>query len=170
MILEWAAAGAVFLMGLVYCVRMMKRGLTTLEDERSQCLARIQSMEDQIREDRKNMASSEHLHIARAGLKDLLRLAGNPPGFSLTGGAQPGQTLVLHTPMGQWRIALLMRERTLRRTRKVAHGRGRWRLSGFGLDEEYSELADLMCVLNARLRGEANLPSEPPHLARRMIH
>lgn len=80
---EWAGAGAVFLAAVVFCVRLMKRGLTTLEDERAQCLERIRQMEEKIQEDQKNMASSEHLRVARAGLEDLLRLGGNPPGMRL---------------------------------------------------------------------------------------
>ena len=81
---EWAGAGAVFLAAVVFCVRLMKRGLTTLEDERAQCLERIRQMEEKIQEDQKNMASSEHLRIARAGLEDLLHLAGNPVDMQAT--------------------------------------------------------------------------------------
>ena len=106
---EWAAAGAVFVAMVVFCVRRMKRGLTTLEDERAECLERIRQMEEKIKEDQKNMASSEHLRVARAGLEDLLRLAGNPPGMRLESLAQGqgearGEALVLHLPEGEVRI------------------------------------------------------------------
>ena len=46
---EWAAAGAVFVAIVVLCVRLMKRGLSTLEDERAQCLERIREMEEKIK-------------------------------------------------------------------------------------------------------------------------
>ena len=36
MILEWAAAGAVILAGLIFCVRIMRRGITTLDEDRAQ--------------------------------------------------------------------------------------------------------------------------------------
>ena len=78
---EWAAAGIVFLLVVVFSVRLMKRGLFTLEDERALCEERIRLMEEELRQDQKNMASSEHLRIALAGLRDLLRLAGYPRGF-----------------------------------------------------------------------------------------
>ncbi len=153
---EWAAAGAVFVAAVVLCVRLMKRGLTTLEDERAQCLERIRQMEEKIKEDQKNMASSEHLRVARAGLEDLLRLAGNPPGMRLESvarglGEARGEALVLHLPEGELRVSLSMRERELKGVRKVAHGSGRWHLSGLGLHEEYTDLVPLMRALSARL-------------------
>jgi hypothetical protein len=77
---EWAAAGAVFVAVIILSVRLMKGGLSTLEDERAKCLENIRRMEEKIQEDQKNMASSEHLRIARSGLRDLLQLAGNPRG------------------------------------------------------------------------------------------
>ena len=43
MILEWAAAGAVILAGLIFCVRIMRRGITTLDEDRVQYLERIHS-------------------------------------------------------------------------------------------------------------------------------
>ena len=60
--------------------------------------------------------------------------------------------MLLHTPGGDWRISLSMRERQLRAVRKVAHGQGRWHLYGPELHEEYTELAPLMCALHTHLR------------------
>lgn len=187
---EWAAAGAVFVAVVILCVRLMKRGLTTLEDERAQCLERIRQMEDKIKEDQKNMASSEHLRIARSGFEDLLRLAGNPADMRLEAvarglGEAQGEALVLHLPEGELRISLSMRERELKGVRKVAHGRGRWHLSGMGVHEEYTDLVPLMRAVSARLAAymdsvkdgktqffplgdpAVDVPPEQPHLARR---
>ena len=187
---EWAAAGAVFVAMVVFCVRRMKRGLTTLEDERAECLERIRQMEEKIKEDQKNMASSEHLRIARAGLEDLLRLAGNPAGMWLEAvasglGEALGEALVLHLPEGELRVSLSMRERELKGQRKVVHGRGSWHLSGLDVNDDYPDLVPLMRAVSARLAlylssaegGHASfcplgdpatgvLP-ELPHLARR---
>lgn len=185
---EWAAAGAVFVAVVILSVRLMKGGLSTLEDERAKCLERIRQMEEKIQEDQKNMASSEHLRIALSGLKDLLQLAGNPAGTWLEIvapglGEARGEALVLHVPEGQLRVSLSMRERELRGVRKVAHGRGRWHLNGLGLHEEYTDLVPLMRAVSARLAlclegvcpptfrplGDpaAEVPPELPHLARR---
>ncbi len=187
---EWAAAGAVFVAVVVLCVRLMKRGLTTLEDERAQCLENIRQMEEKIKEDQKNMASSEHLRIARAGLEDLLRLAGNPSGMWLEAvakgqGEARGEALVLHLPKGELRVSLSMRERELKGVRKVAHGRGRWHLSSVDLHEEYTDIVPLMRAISAKLAAclegpegsnapfcplgdpAADVPPELPHLMRR---
>ena len=154
---EWGAAGVVLLIVVVFCVRLMKRGLTTLEDERALCDERIRTVEEQIRQDQKNMASSEHLHIALAGLRDMLRLAEYPSGFWLEvlerdRGAANEKALVLHTPDGDWHVSLSLRERQLRAVRKVAHGQSRWHLYGSGVHEEYADLPRLMCALHNHLR------------------
>ncbi len=154
---EWAAAGIIFLLLVVFCVRLMKRGLFTLEDERALCEERIRLMEEELRQDQKNMASSEHLRVALAGLRDLLRLAGYPRGFWIEvtargQGEAKGEALLLHTPNGDWRISLGMRECQLRGVRKVAHGLGRWHLYGPDIHEEYTDLAPLMCALHTHLR------------------
>ncbi|MDY0260668.1 MAG: hypothetical protein RBR41_13510 [Desulfovibrio sp.] len=161
---EWGAAGVVLLIVVVFCVRLMKRGHTTLEDERALCDERIRTMEEQIRQDQKNMASSEHLHIALAGLRDMLRLADYPSGFWLevqdhARGAANEKALVLHTPDGDWRVSLSMRERQLRAVHKVAHGQSRWHLYGTGVHEEYEDLPRLMCALHNHLRKGASSAS-----------
>ncbi|SCM71122.1 translation initiation factor IF-2 [Desulfovibrio sp. 86] len=161
---EWGAAGVVLLIVVVFCVRLMKRGLTTLEDERALCDERIRTMEEQIRQDQKNMASSEHLHIALAGLRDMLRLADYPSGFWLevqdhARGTANEKALVLHTPDGDWRVSLIMRERQLRAVHKVAHGQSRWHLYGAGVHEEYADLPRLMCALHNHLRMAASSAS-----------
>lgn len=165
MILEWAAAGAVFLAGLVFCLRIMRRGITTLEQDRDQYLERIRAGERQLHEDRKNISLDEQCRLLRAAVEDLLRLAGNPPGHELSG---EGPSLLLRTPTGEWRVELNMSERSLRSTRRILHGRSRWLLSGRGREESFDDLADLMRSLNAHLRGEDMTPPEPAHLARRL--
>ncbi len=167
MILEWAAAGAVILAGLIFCLRIMRRGITTLDQDRDQYLERIRAGERQLDEDRKNISLDEQCHVLRAAVEDLLRLAGDPPGHELSGN---GTSLVLRTPAGEWRMELSMRERTLRGTRKVLHGRSRWLLSGCGRDETFDDLAGLMRSLHAPLRGDDMVTPEPAHLARRLFH
>lgn len=167
MILEWAAAGAVILAGLIFCLRIMRRGITTLDQDRDQYLERIRAGERQLDEDRKNISLDEQCRVLRAAVEDLLRLAGDPPGHELSG---KGTRLVLRTPAGEWRLELSMRERSLRGTRKVLHGRSRWLLSGFGRDETFDDLAGLMRSLNAHLRGDEMVTPEPAHLARRLSH
>lgn len=78
MLWEWAAAAAAVIVAVLFCLRLTRQGLGTLEEERDRCLERIREMEEQVREDQKNMPSGEHLRIVHAALEDLLRQAGAP--------------------------------------------------------------------------------------------
>jgi hypothetical protein len=151
MLLELGAAVIVIIVGLIFCFRMMRHGLTSLEKDRDRYLKRIRAEEQQLEEDKKNISQSEHLYIARAGIADILRLAGNPPGFSI---ADEEFAILLQTPEGVWRIDLNMREHALRNTGRVLRGKARWRLSGFGMNEQFDRIGDMMACLNAQLRGE----------------
>ncbi|MBQ3060500.1 MAG: translation initiation factor IF-2 [Desulfovibrio sp.] len=166
MIFVWAVAGVLLLAGFMYSVRIMRKGITTLDDDRAQYLERIREGERQLAEDRKNISMAEHLHILHAGVRDLLRLAGDPPDFSL---AEDARGVVLHTPDGDWRLELHMREALLRGSRKSVHGQSRWLLRGFGREEHFEDLAGLMHALHQYLHGKDSLPPRPEHLERRLV-
>lgn len=166
MILDWALVGAVLIGALIFCARIMRRGLTTLDEDRQRYFERIQACESRIREDRKNMSSLEHLAVIRAAVEDLLRLEGNPPDHVL---ASVGHMLTLQTPDGTWKIKLVMRERALKSTARTLHGKSRWRLEGPGHAEDHDDPASLMRSLHAHLRDRENdHPPMPPHLAARI--
>lgn len=161
----WALAGAVVLVGLVFCFRIMRRGMSTLDDDRRKFLARIRDGENKLGEEQKQVAAAEHLALMRAAVEDLLRLADSPPGYSME---TAGRTILLHTPKGTWRLELAMREISLKTRHKVLHGRPRWFLSGAGREEQHTDAAAVMRSLHAHLRAEGELEPEPPHLARRL--
>ncbi|SDF17132.1 hypothetical protein [Desulfovibrio legallii] len=168
MLWEWAAAAAAVIVAVLFCLRLTRQGLGTLEEERDRCLERIRQMEEQVREDQKNMPSGEHLRIVHAALEDLLRQAGNPAQDSLLVEMEAeGQALVWRLPgpdgaPEEWRVRLFMRERELRGTHKVAHGQARWRLSGPASEEEFTDLAQLLRACNVRLARRTRLASLPP--------
>lgn len=168
-ILEWAAVGAILLAALVFCFRLMRRGLRTLDDDRATFLERIRAGERQLAEERKRISADEHMRVLRAAVDDILRLADRPAGHSLEA---HGRSLILHTPGGDWRMELVMRERVLRRTHQVIHGRSRWILEGPGQCEQHEDPASLMASLHAHLRaarpGGDEPEPEPAHLARRI--
>lgn len=161
----WVAAGAVMFAALIFCFRLMRHGLRTLDDDRRKFLERIHTGERQLAEERKQVPAAEHMALMRAGVEDLLRLADSPPGYRIEAAAN---VLLLHTPKGTWRMELGMRERILHSTHRVLHGRSRWFLSGLGHHEEHDDLGSLMCSLHAHLRADAELPEEPAHLTRRV--
>lgn len=163
--LGWVIGGAIMLGALVFCFRIMRRGISTLDDDRRKFLTKIQDGEHKLKEEQKQVPALEHMALMRAAVEDLLRLEGAPPGHRVEG---MGRAILLHTPKGTWRLELAMREVSLKTRKRVLHGRPRWFLSGMGQQEEHGDAASLMASLHAHLRAEEELPSEPPHLARRV--
>lgn len=162
--LEWAGLGAIMFALVIFCARIMRRGLTTLDDDRKQQLERIGEGKRKIEEDRKNIPASEQLYLAEAALRDLLRLDCRETACSLK---KSGSILSLHTPDADWEVELLMRERSLRSTHKILHGQARWLLHGPNASEEHKEIATLMASLARHLHGEAD-SAPPEHLSRRL--
>lgn len=160
-----AVLGALVLAIIIFCAKFMRRGYTSLDDNRKKYLAQIELNEKQVCEDRKRMASCEHLHIMRVALEDLIRLEKDHRGFSLE---SSGMGFSLGAPNGTWHVELLMRERKLRSCARTLHGQGRWLLEGPGYSAEYAEVAELMSDLNQRLHSSGSIQPEPEHFARRM--
>ncbi len=164
MMLAWAVAGALLVAALVYSARVMKKGITTLDETRARNLERIHDGERQLLEDRKNMPLDEHVHILWAAVADLLHLAGNPEGLLPE---RKGRQVILHTPQGCWHMAPNMRQTTLHSSHRTVQGRSRWLLQGFGKEEHFDDVAGLMRALHLHLQGE-RLSVYPKHLARRL--
>ena len=166
MVLEWVLIAGVLFGAMIFCARVMRNGLTTLDEDRKHCLERIQAEESKIQEDRKHISSFEHLRIMRAAVEDLLRLEGSPSDHVLH---LRGHGLALQTPRGTWKVELVMRERALKSTGRILHGKSRWRLEGPGHAEDHSDPASLMRSLAAHLRDSESCPApEPPHIAARL--
>lgn len=168
-IIVFGFMGAAGLAMLVICARVMRRGVRTLDENRMEWRENMRQTEIQIEKDRKNMSSGEHLKILRAAMEDLLRLEGQPEGYSVR---EKDGILELSTPEGSWKVELLMRESGLRSSKRVLHGKSRWRLEGFGLEELHADPASLMRSLNERLhaRSEAGKEEEQSHIIKRMSH
>lgn len=164
-VIEWIILGALLFAIMVFCARITSRGLTTLDDNRRQNSARIAEGKRQLAEDRKNMSASEHLTIIQAGLTDLLRLEDGLHNVEIT---RNGPAIEITTPTAAYEVELLMRERMLKSTHKVIHGRSVWVLRSDGIYEKHAELSGLMASLNAHLHGKAANMNEPEHIAKRL--
>ena len=164
-LLGWVVGAAVLLAALVFCFRVMRRGMSTLDDDRRKFLAKIRDGEHKLREEQKQVPAAEHLALMRAAVEDLLRLEDAPPGYRVE---TAGRAILLHTPQATWRLELAMREASLKSRQRVLHGRPRWFLSGAGHEEQHGDPASLMRSLHAHLHASEGPPSEPPHLARRV--
>lgn len=168
-ILEWAALGALALAMLVICARVMRRGVRTLDEKRMEWQENMRQTEKQIEKDRKNISFGEQLNVLRVAMEDLLRLEGEPAGYQVQ---EKDGILELCTPGGSWKVRLLMRERGLKSSRRVLHGKCRWLLEGFGVEESHMDPASLMRSLNEHLHGRSmpGQDEEESHIARRMSH
>lgn len=158
-ILEWAGFGALLLGLMMFCGRLMRRGLTSLDEHRAHYLENIHQGERELEEVNKSMGADEHLRIVHSAVNDILRLDDNPSGFTLS---LEKRKIILQTPEGPWEIELLMRERQLKGSRKVLHGRSRWRLSGFEKTEDHADIAELMASLNKHLHPDREFTSVVP--------
>lgn len=166
-ILEWALLGALMLLALAISARVMRKGVSTLDDNRRQWLENMAAADRQLADDRRNMPASEHLLIMRTAVEDLLRLDDFPEGCEVR---QESGKVLLRTPAGEWMVELNMREKGVRGGGKVLHGKPRWRLTGPDVEEEHVEPASLMRSLNDHLHARASKNDVPEHLARRMRH
>lgn len=165
----WGIAGAFVLVGLMVSARLMRSGRTTFAETRDKYHSRFKEGEKQLQNDAKKITLDEQTHILECAIKDLLRLDGNRPEFSLR--RENRTQFVLGTPRGDILISFSMREQTLHATKKVLHGHERWQIEAFGLKEEFVSIAALMTKLNEILHDEDDsLPPEMVHLARRFRH
>lgn len=164
-----ASVSVLALAMLVICARVMRRGVRTLDENRMEWRENMRQTENRIQQDNKNISSMEHLNILRAAMDDLLRLEGQPKGYKVQ--AKDG-ILELCTPQGTWKVKLLMRESGLRSSKRVLHGKCRWRLEGFGIEESHMDPASLMRSLNEHLHESSPFgkEEEQSHIMRRMSH
>lgn len=162
--LEWAGLGAIMFALVIFCARIMRRGLTTLDDDRKQNRERIADGMRKLEEDKKNISSSEQLYLAEAALRDLVRLDKKTGKWRIQA---KGNQIDLYTPDGCWQVELLMRESALRSRHKILHGQSHWVLRGSEINENHREIASLMASLAHHIHGTRE-EGLPPHLARRL--
>ena len=158
----WLAfTGVILLVAILFSLRLMRRGYTSLEKDRAHGLERIRQEEAQLRREQNSITAGEHFRVAHAGLADLLRLAGNPPGIHLEmenteENGRPKKYLRLHLPEEDLRISVGMRV-----TQPLSSPSGRggrrmiWHLQRLSRDmefeEDYDDLVPLMHTVHTRL-------------------
>lgn len=167
-ILEWAVLGVLGLAMFVISARVMRRGLPTLDDKRKSLSESMRQKEMELDKDRKNISSGEQLRLLRAAAEDLIRLDSPGQGFEVI---ENRDGVELKTPQGSWKVSIQMKEKGLKGSGRVLHGKCRWRLEGFGREEAYDDMASLMRRLDESLRGGASRePEDKSHILRRLTH
>lgn len=162
---EWAALGGVIFALFIFSARIMRRGLSTLDDVRHQHLEKIDEGMRKLVEDRKKISADEHIHLLYAAIQDLVRLAPDATDWRLQ---RDGRIVKLENSAECWEIELLMRERRLKSSSSILHGKPQWILRKGGHEESFSEISCLMSSLNHQMNFQQGIPSLPEHLARRL--
>lgn len=165
-IFEWAAIGGVVLALFIFCARVMRRGLSTLDDVRRQHMEKIGEGKRKLEEDKKKITADEQFHLLDAAISDLIRLNPKPDLWRIT---RKNHIIDLSNGASHWQIELLMVERSLRSSGRVLHGKPHWLLRGADMQEHYTEIASLMASLNRHLQAREEPAPMPGHLARRLV-
>jgi len=147
-------AGALVLGTIFVLVRILRkgRGRNYVESKKA-FQERLQKTSAQTRERTLSAGVAEQMLPIAAAIRELLDLAGNPPGFALL---EAGRTVRLQIPAGEIRIDFgLSRLRMTSIKHKSGQSRGRWQISGPGTEQkEYAELADVVVHLKRIILGK----------------
>lgn len=175
--LMWAVIGIVGLAALLISFRIARRRSLSFEGYKARRDAEFQRQEKEMDAAAFRMPSQERLHIVRAGLEDLLRLADYPEGYSLDAPEESkarAESILLHTPDGTLHLGFVSRESLPPlqwRSRSVncgAHAApGIWRIWNDEHGEDFPSMAALMCRMNQFLRGGPLFEEEAPKINRR---
>ncbi|MDR2695418.1 MAG: hypothetical protein LBC79_03445 [Deltaproteobacteria bacterium] len=148
--------GALVLVAFFVLVRILRRGRGRNYGESKKAFEeRLRKTSAETRERTLSAGVGEQMLPVAAAVRELLDLAGNPPGFALL---EEGRILCLQSPAGIIRVDFgLSRMRTALK-HKGGHPQGRWRISGPGGEEkEYEELADAVAHLKHAISGGQKL-------------
>jgi len=134
-------AGAVLLAALLFLARRVAKGRRKYGESKSAFEERLRKTSAQTREHALSAGVSEQMLPLAASIRELLELAGNPPGFALL---EEGRTVRVGTPEGEISIeyGVYLHQRAMPAV-KSGRPQGSWRVSGPGAkQQDYWELAD----------------------------
>ena len=133
--------GAFVLVALFVVMRIVKKGRgRNLEESKKAFEERLRKTGAQTREYTLSAGAAEQMLPVAAAIRELLDLAGNPPGFAVL---EEGRTVRVQSPSGEIRIDFGLSRMHAAPKTKAGQARTRWRISGPGSEErEYMELAD----------------------------
>ncbi|WP_299394970.1 hypothetical protein [uncultured Desulfovibrio sp.] len=172
----WAVIGVVGLAALLISFRIARRRSLSLDGYCAKRDAEFHKQEKEMDAAAFRMPSRERLHIVRAGLEDLLRLADYPEGYSLDAPEESlrAGTILFHTPAGPLHLGFVSRESLppvqwhSRSAHCGAHtAPGLWRVWNEERGEDFPSMAALMCRMNQFLRGGPLFDEELPEFSRR---
>jgi hypothetical protein len=152
--------GAFALAALLVLARIAKKRRGRKYGDSKQAFEeRLRKTGAQTRDHALSAGVAEQMLPIAAAIRELLDLAGNPPGFALL---EEGRTVRLKSPAGEIRIdfGLSPHLRTAP-AHKTGHPQGSWRVSGPETGrQEYLELADAVAHLKRVIPGGRVLRDE----------
>ena len=145
-------AGALVLAALFVVLRIVRRGRgRNYEENKKAFEERLRKTGAQTRAHTLSAGMAEHMLPIAAAIRELLDLAGDPPGFAVL---EEGRTVRLRTPEGEIRIDFGLSRKRTAFTHTPGHPQGRWRISGPGAEQqEFAELADIAAYLKRVISG-----------------
>ena len=144
--------GAFVLVALFVLVRVLRRGRGRNYGASKKVFEeRLRKTGAETRERTLSAGAEEQMLPVAAAIRELLALAGHPPGFALL---EEGRTVSLRSPAGEIRIDFGLSRMRAALKHKGGHPRGRWRISGPGEEQkEYEELADAVAHIRRLICG-----------------
>ena len=171
MLIVLGVAGFVMLLAIIWCIRTMRKGFTSLSADKERWRERFTEEERRLSKEQSDIPASEQLHLLFVGVQDLLRLEE----IANAGCVLEGSCVHVTCDGRSWLLSYHAREQKLQSMHKVLHGPSHWILerSGEGEDqvgkqEEFPSVAQLMQAFHAQLRGEEM--REPSFLEARRKH
>ena len=145
-------ACALVLAALFVFVRIARKGRgQNYEKSKKVFEERLQKTRAQTREHILSAGMREQMLPIAAAIRELLDLAGNPPGFALL---EEVGIVRLQSPAGEIRVAFGLFRMRAAPKRKPGQPQGCWLVSGPGAEQKkYTELADVVIHLQRIILG-----------------
>lgn len=163
MVLLLSVAGFVMLIAIIWCVRTMRRGFTSLDASKAILRSRLQEGELRLAKEQQEITTPEQIALLEAGVRDLLRL--DDVDGSCT---REDNDIHVTTQSDSWTLSYHTIEQTLH-TRKTLHGATHWVLYTHrnNTTEDFPSIDLLMRAFQDALRG--NPPATRTPSARELI-
>lgn len=126
---EYVLVGIVGIAGAAVAVRMMRKGLSTLDDARTSLHQRIRQTTADIVEKNKSTPVAEQLALCAAAIRELVELDGDAATRGGTSVACEGGCVRVRAPGHCLHIRYAVRAAQLKGVERELHGEGQWLLA-----------------------------------------
>ena len=151
MYILFAIAGFITLIAIMWCLRMVRKGQTSLQKDKERWQEKFRQEETKLNKEQQEITAQEQTHLLNAAIQDLLRLE-NRTDATVT---RNGNTIRIQLePQTVLSVSLSAREQKITGLGTVLHSPTVWSLTRSGETKVYTRLDSLMRTLVAIIRGE----------------